>query len=86
MMSKDPQPGGERPDPPAGFIHIHDAALADGFQQFFIDRLGGASQFLICLAPATAADRETKGVVEDFTDFAIRDPQAVLRMYNKLCK
>ena len=72
-MGEDPQPGGKRPDPPASLIDIHHTALSDGLQQFFIDRSSGASQLLICLAPATTADLQTKGVVEHFTDLTVRE-------------
>ena len=79
-VSENPQPGRECANPPAGLIDIHDAALADGLQEFFIDGSSRASQLLICLAPAAAADRETKGIIENFTDFAIRDAQAILEV------
>ena len=54
-MGEDPQPGRERADPPAGLIDIHDTALADGFEQFFVHWPSGASQLLICLAPPAAS-------------------------------
>ncbi len=79
-MCEDPQPGRERADPPAGLIGIHDTTLPDGLQQFFIHGSSGASQLLIRLAPATAADLQPKGIVEHFTDLAIRDPQAMLQI------
>ena len=43
-MREDPQPGCQRADPPTGLVRIDDTALADHFNQFFIDRLSCAGQ------------------------------------------
>jgi hypothetical protein len=79
-MREDPQPGCQSSNPPAGLIRIHHTALPDGFHPFGIHRLGRVCQLLICLTPTTAADLQTKDVVEHFADFAIRDTQTMLEI------
>jgi hypothetical protein len=79
-MGKDPQPGSQRSDPPTGLIGVDHTALADRLQQLFVDGSCGASQRLVGLTPAAAADLQSKGIVEHFTDLAVGHPQAMLQI------
>ncbi len=80
LVGEDPQPSGQRPDPPTGLIRIDYTAPADSLQQLDIHGLGGMSQLLIGLTPATSTHLQSKGVVEYFTDLAIRDTQSMLEI------
>jgi hypothetical protein len=79
-IGEDPQPSRQGSNSPTGLIGVDDTALPDHFKQLFINGFGCVGKFLISLAPATATHLQSKGILENFTHFAVRDAQPMFEI------
>ena len=59
---------------------MHRAALADQFDQSLIHRSSSAGQLSVRPTPATSAYLQAKTIIQDFTHFAVGDPQTMLEI------
>ena len=60
LAGEHPEPGGQRADPPAGLVRMHRATVADGHDQFVVDRQRLVRQPCVRLAQAARRDLEPK--------------------------
>ena len=70
-IREDPQLGGQCANSPTGLIGVDDTALPDHFKQLCINGAGSVGKFLVGLTPATTAHLQPKGILQNFTHFAV---------------
>ena len=80
LAAEDPQPGAESAHTPAGLVGMDDMALAQGFQEEVIRGPGQVGEALLGTDEGTGADVEVAVGLQEVTDLAVADAEAVFHL------